>query len=235
MSGFDDSFWTLEQALAWIAFHDRDLVDVTSAAKLPKSRPIWLNTITLFNQTALGKYMAVSNPKSEEGRKFRQALEELTTALQRGDLVASSRPKGATHRTDLGRYHWIDHHIAFNQTDGVWCSAMPGKMAAYNDEIRFDSVLIKKLWPAPSDHVAGKLSARKRAYDEFYAEMKASPHKRTRVKEPWVEELVGKIPGLTVTAAKEEWSQAVKDAGATTWTRGGRPRKTPGENPPQKS
>jgi hypothetical protein len=225
--GFDDPFWTIEQTIAWIAFHDRDLVEAISADRLRKPRLFGSSSRIYFNQTALGKYIAEPDPRSEKKEKHRKASMELRTALQRGEVVASNRPKGAAHRAVLSKLHWVDHHFSFDAINGVFCSGIPGQRGDYNDEVRFESDHIKERWPAQSDSVAQKRSAEEMAYDEFYRVMKASPHKRTRTKDPWVKELVEKFPGLKTTAAKNEWRQAAINANADAWRWSGRPRKKP--------
>ena len=227
MSGFDDPFWTIEQAIAWIAFHDRNLVEAISTDRLSKPRPFGSSSRIWFNQTALGKYITEPYPRSEKKDKHHKASEELRNALQRGELIASNRPKGAEHRMVLNKLHWVDHRFCFDATSGIFYSGIPGKTADYNDEVRFESDSIKEWWPAQSASVAQKRSAEEMAYEEFYREMKASPRERTRTKDTWVKEMVTKLPGLTPTAAKNEWRQAAKDAGADAWTWSGRPRKKP--------
>lgn len=227
MSGFDNPFWTIEEAVAWIAFHDRNLVEAISVDRLPKPRPFGPSSRIFFYHTVLGKYVAGPDPRSEKKEKHRKAAMELRTALQRGEVVASNRPKGAAHRAVLSKLHWVDHHFSFDAINGVFCSGIPGQREDYNDEVRFESDRIKERWPAQSDSFAEKRSAEEMAYDEFYREMKASPHKRTRTKDPWVKELVEKFPGLKPTAARNEWRQASIDAGAHAWRWSGRPPKKP--------
>jgi hypothetical protein len=222
VSGFDDPFWTSKQVVFWVAFKNRDLVavaDPTTLAKLEFMGNEYQDAQRDTLKESLGKFTL-----SDAIVKLKRARDDVRMALKKGEIVASYLPEGSKQRVEAGKLHWIDNDFYYNSATEIRTSR--GK-ELHHFEIRLESDRIKERWPAQSDSVMEKRSAEEMAYEEFYREMKASPHKRTRTKDPWVKELVDKFQGLTVTAAKNEWRQAVKDAGAEAWSWSGRPPKKP--------
>lgn len=106
-SAFDDRYWNLAQASAWVEYRDKQLVQDLKAA----DRTSYI---------AIGFYPSMWPP----GRRQRGQIEELRRTLEEGRLISSGFRRGGQERLeDIPAAEWVDYVIrpplvfSFGQTD----------------------------------------------------------------------------------------------------------------------
>ena len=153
MSGFDDPFWHTEQAVAWVAFKDRALIDSTSAGELRKLWYIDPHANKRVRRDALEEHIYRHHPASEVKIRFRSAREDLQNARLKGEIVAWYLPEGSNQRVEASKFHWIDHDF---YSYGALSPLQSYSKEPHNPDVRFDAKKIRLKWPIANARVAAR-------------------------------------------------------------------------------
>jgi hypothetical protein len=142
---FDDKYWNLAQASAWVEFREKQLVEELTEADRD-------------NYIAIGFYPSMWPP----GRKKRGQIEELRRALEEGRLISSGfRCGGQKRLEEIPAAEWTDFVIRppdvcfLGQTTRPWHA------------VRLLSADMRKLWRGV-DEIDGRSKYDRAALREIY-------------------------------------------------------------------
>lgn len=228
LRGFDDVFWTIEQALAWIITRERKVVNSVSAEALSSAahRDVY-RTMPAWDGWLIPKITQTSSLHWDDAElrgAASTALTELSRALQSAQLIASWRPPGkAQCRTEIPRLFWIDNSVIRNALGFL-------DVTAGSDEddnlVRIERSAVMAHWPEKlhAGPAAGHttVKAKSTAVRLLTELMKASRDVPTMTKEQALKMLATEVPGLSATQARQAWAEAVESASAPVWKKGGR-------------
>lgn len=245
--------WTLGMALAWIAWRLPDKVrDFSDECRL--SREAWRSLAHGLKDGTAGYYprslYRASVWSMLEGErvpgewqseyhdckiKIAASWDFLLEKLQAGKLIASGMhlpsrelkiiPAQAWTQLTLGQHNWFGD----NQGD-VDALFTPDPWSAVYARPLVDERRIRKLWSSRIGRVV-TTSAKAASFKLWLiAEMKNSRDHRPHPKR-WYQEKARTEHGVGSTTFSSVWREAIADAGASVWSKGGAPRKTPRSEP----
>lgn len=231
MTGVEDVYWTLEQAVSWILTSDQELVARNSASALAAHIGRY-STGPKTGKTRQTPLLQFAEANRENKKRFIKAMGELNTALQRGELVASGIPRGSKDRILIDRIYWVDHLIN-EGPDGVLIDGKGrlGRFSARYDHIRIEQAAVLKKWSEKSSKAAATGARAKQAQLWFLEEIRKSPDLRTMTKDEVIRTMMSHF-GITKRAAERAREWAIEEAKAPAWKRPGR---TQGKIEPPKS
>jgi hypothetical protein len=224
MTGVEDAYWTLEQAVSWILTSDRELVARNSASALASHIGRY-DTGPKIHKTRQTPLLQFAEANREAKKLFTKAMGELNTALQRGELVASGIPKGSRDRVLIDRIYWVDHLIN-EGPDGVLIDGKGrlGRFSARYDHIRIEQAAVLNKWPEKSPKAAATGTGAKQAQRWLLGKIRESPHEPTMRRDETIQVMMS-LFNISREAAKRARELALAEANAPAWTRPGRPPK----------
>ena len=150
LSPFDDKYWNLAQASAWVEYRDKQLVqDLESADRT--------------SYIAIGFYPSMWPPS----RKQRSQIEELRRALEEGRLISSGFRRGGLERLeDIPAAEWADCII---RPPFISFSGQPQNIPW--ESVRVLSADMRRLWRSVNE-VDGRSRFNWAAIQEIFDEVK---------------------------------------------------------------
>jgi hypothetical protein len=231
--GFNDRYWTLEQALGWMLTRDREFVDQNSGEAL--------TALSLQARGADGRHRCLRTPLTkfliespEVQPAYDRCVRELHRTLKEGKLHALGELKSIKRRVEINPRHWIDYTIAPGP-DGLLADRRFDEPSSSESgcfrRIRLLKFSILRIWRAKMQGGTHEPPARKQTSatikraEKLIEEIMEAHRDCPLTKEQLLKTVMEQIPDVKPSAILQIRSRIIKDRKMGRWSQAGRPRK----------
>lgn len=235
MNIYGEFYWTLEQAVAWIALRERAPMELLSAQAL---KPIKKGDRIREYQRIHGQrmtpyFVACQNPLTKIFSDFPDQdidnedkyTRELLEYLRRGEISANAWLRREDTRRQVEPFYWLDHTIGCDECGLLSDRGPPPRHTSGLADVRIEAAAVRRRWPAPSPAVESAVSVREQAFERLCRMMEDDPEKQPAPKRAIHKTMQADVDGLSHPIFEEAWKAALKRVRPIGWAKSGRPKK----------